>query len=289
MRLRERRKSARLRLRLRFFLSLSLSLSLLFTSCNREAAEQKGKDKISETRDDMVQVDAGEFMMGSNKVEIKEEALKPLEPLFKAEAPRHKVFLKAFYIDKFEVTNLKYKKFVDAAQKKPPANWDDGRYPDGRDNHPVALVSWYDADDYCRWAGKRLPTEAEWEKAARGTDGREFPWGSGFDGSKANTEESKIDDTIPVGSFESGKSPYGIYDMVGNVWEWTADWYQPYPGNQEKNDFYGDGFRVARGGAHGTSGGHYIIQQLYRTSFRFFFAPDRVYTDVGFRCVKDER
>ncbi|HLF86292.1 MAG TPA: formylglycine-generating enzyme family protein [Nitrospiria bacterium] len=261
--------------------------TLVFASCARENTEQKGSAGGLDAKEDMILIPAGEFIMGSDTVEIKEEPLRPLEPLFKAEKPRHKVLLKAFYIDKYETTNLKYKKFVDTTKRKPPATWKDGMYSGGRDNNPVTMVAWQDADEYCRWAGKRLPTEAEWEKAARGGDERQFPWGNEFDGSRANTEESKLDDTVPVGGYESGKSPYGVYDMVGNVWEWTADWYRPYPGNKEENEFFGDAFKVARGGAHGTSGGHYIIQQLYRTSFRFFFYPDKSYTDVGFRCAKD--
>jgi formylglycine-generating enzyme required for sulfatase activity len=141
------------------------------------------------------------------------------------EKPVHRVYLDAFYIDKYEVTNALYGRFMRATGHKEPKLWNNKEF--SVPNKPVVGVSWYDAKNYCEWAGKRLPTEAEWEKAARGTDGRIWPWENQWDAGKANTSEK--DDgyqyTAPVGNFEEGKSPYDAYDMVGNVREWVADWY----------------------------------------------------------------
>jgi len=197
---------------------------------------------------DMAFVPAGPAVIGDNGREIT-EGKGNLD-----ETPEHVVDLDAFYIDRYEVTNARYKRFVDATGKPPPRHWKGGEIPAGKESHPVVYVNWFDADAFCRWEGKRLPNELEWEKAARGPDGNVFPWGNRFALDKANTPQrwaslKEPGGTMPVGSFEAGKSPYGVYDMAGNVWEWTADWYLPYPGNTFPNTFYGHKNRVLRGGS----------------------------------------
>ncbi len=152
------------------------------------------------------------------------------------EYPRHEVHLDDFYIDQYEVTNGRYLKFVKATDHRVPQNpknptrnlWEGDRISESLADRPVINVDWYDADVYCRWAGKRLPTEAEWEKAAKGQNDRRFPWGNVEPTAKhLNYNQPWIGEKtlMPVGSYEAGKSPYGAYDMAGNVWEWVADWY----------------------------------------------------------------
>lgn len=184
----------------------------------------------------MVRVPAGEFLMGSNDGGADEK-------------PPHRVFLDTFAIDTYEVTNARFQQFVQATNYRTTAEragdattWRQPRAGQttlaGLEQHPVVQVSQEDAKAYCQWAGKRLPTEAEWEKVARGTDGRTYPWGKTFDGSRLNFcdkncqfdwKDQAVNDgyqhTAPVGQYESGKSPYGAYDMAGNVWEWVADFY----------------------------------------------------------------
>ncbi len=221
----------------------------------------------------MVSIPAGPFIMGSDSGDPDE-------------TPQHEVDLPAFEIDLYEVTNAQFAAFVEAtgyqtdAEKAGEAGWR-AYYTEGKENHPVVKVSWNDAVAYCQWGGKRLPTEAEWEKAARGTDGRVFPWGNEWDPAKANVKESGFRGTTPVGGFPDGVSPYGVYDMAGNVWEWTADWYQPYPGSSDTgNPYFGEKFRVTRGG------GWFEEAAQVRTSNRNATSPSAANDDLGFRCAR---
>ena len=237
----------------------------------------------------MILIPAGEFIMGSDDVDAsgKSQEFGFNEPLYLNEHPQRTLRLKAFYIDKYEVTNAEFKKFL----------IDLGKYTDAQiqmlierlelqeDNHPVRNLTWFKADEYCRFVGKRLPTEAEWEKAARGSDGREYPWGNDWNPDYVNAGQGEADLT-PVGSFENGKSPFGVYDMAGNVMEWTADWYEPYPGAEYQSPNYGKKRRVVRGGSWGGVG-HYVIPHYFRVAYRFNFPPDQAFNDVGFRCARD--
>jgi formylglycine-generating enzyme required for sulfatase activity len=235
----------------------------------------------------MIRIPTGSFIMGNDGRPSTEG------PGDSDETPRHRTTTGAYYIDKYEVTNAHYKRFVDATGHPPPIHWRNGTYPPGKANHPVVYVSWYDAKAFCEWAGKRLPTETEWEKAARGTDGRHFPWGNRFDPKRANTPQYWLSrglkpedgDTMPVGSFENGKSPFGLYDMAGNVYEWVENWYKPYPGNQYPNPFYGERDKILRGGSwyDCLSYGCGLSAPSYNRSR---FTPEIRNSGFGFRCAK---
>ncbi len=238
----------------------------------------------------MAFIPAGEFLMGSDEIDTEGKGTEFgfVKPMYLDEHPLHKVHLKAYFIDINAVTNAQYRQFLLQTGINAPKNWKTGDVPPGRDDYPVTALDWGEADRYCRWRGARLPTEAEWEKAARGTDGRRYPWGNDFDPKRANTGDTGIGDLTPVGRFEEGKSPYGIHDMAGNVWQWTADWYAPYPGSDFTSRDYGQQFKVLRGGSWGGIG-HYAIPYFYRTSHRFYTDPRESFSDIGFRCAKDAR
>ena len=254
-----------------------------------EEALKNNRDKWEE----MVLVPAGEFAMGSTE-----------EDYIQVEMPQHTVNLDAYYIDKYEVTNAKYWEFLEYMERtgdhskcsptEPlnknhlPGNPYRGyeykyyNYPDW----PVTRIDWYDAYAYAAWAGKRLPTEAEWEKAARGTDGRRFPWGNVWDIKFCNVGEA---DHLPitVGSFEEGNSVYGCYDMTGSVSEWCNDWYHPEyyynsPKKNPKGPLEGTGKRIIKGGSM-------FAQNVYklRCAVRMFGEPSDRNKSVGLRCAKD--
>ena len=249
---------------------------------------QPGDEKIIEQK--MVHIPEGPFMMGNNGRPSAEGSGD------EDEQPVHQVFVKSFYMDLYETTTAQYKRYIDATHADPPVHWKKGNIPPGLENHPVVYVSWNDADAYCQWAGKRLPTEEEWEKAARGTDQRHFPWGVQFDVKKANTPQHWLSkgidvrkgSTMPVGSFEEGKSPYGLYDMAGNVYEWTSSWYLPYPGNEIPNIHYGKKNKVLRGGSwyDCLSYGCGLSSPVYNRSR---FTPEIKNKGFGFRCASDTK
>ncbi len=271
---------------------------------------------ISSTiQQDMVLVPAGEFIMGTAEGSVG----------LADEHPERRVYLSGFLIDRFEVTNRAYASFVEATGHRPPANskpsvtlWDKNAPLPGIEEHPVVNVSWNDAAAYCRWAGKRLPTEAEWEKAARGTDGRRYPWGNDWDIAKANSasywagrtidfqsgaewdafwlkgdgarlsKEKGIKGevlTLPVGSFPEGASPYGVLDMAGNAAEWVADWFDP---NYYKSAPLTDPSGPVRGAIKAMRGGSWLKPAVsLRTSDRDWGVMDSRPSGTGFRCAKD--
>jgi hypothetical protein len=182
--------------------------------------------------------------------------------------------LPGFWIDTFPVTNEQYLRFVRETGAAPPSTWVNGRFPNEKVDHPVTGVSWHDAAAYASWGGQRLPTAAEWEKAARGTDGRRYPWGDEFDPRRCNTAERGLGGTTPVGQHPSGASPYGVMDMAGNTWEWTADEVRPRGlGREDKK-------RALKGGAWDTPA------RLGECAVQSSAWPDARLPDVGFRCAR---
>lgn len=233
----------------------------------------------------MIKIEKGETIIGSNEMDTEGKAIQygNKKPWFLNEHPEHKIIVKEFYIDKFEVTGKDYQEFVTATNHRIPSYWQGGTFPANQAENPVSMVSWFDAKEYCKWKSKRLPAEVEWERAARGSDGRRFPWGNDFKLKKLNTMGIH-GGTTPVGTFNEGKSPYGIFDMAGNVQEWTLDSYKPYAGNEYEDRDFGEKFKVVRGGGWGGLG-HYGSEVYVRTAYRNYAPPGGTYDDVGFRCA----
>lgn len=200
----------------------------------------------------MVYVPAGEFIMGSEYGDHEEK-------------PKQTAQTDAFYIDAYEISNTKFAKFDPSF-----------KFPDEKKDN-AAIVNWSQAKAHAVWAGKRLPTEKEWEKAARDIDGRTFPWGNTYDNTYVVWDHKSTRGT----SIAKPQSPYGCFDMAGGVWEWTADWYQPYPGNTTPMEQYGEKYKIMRGGFN------FNNHSFIRTSQRYYLSPEnlRAYP-VGFRCVK---
>ena len=217
-----------------------------------------------------VTVPAGEFTMGSNDSGD--------------EQPIHQVYLSEYQIARHPVTNAQYELFVKANSYAAPKHWKNKKIPPGKENHPVVNVSWKDAQTFCAWAGVRLPTEAEWEKAARGTDGRKYPWGNEPPTEELCNFNSNVGDTTPIGSYPKGASPYGVLDMAGNVWEWVNDWY-------DEKYYSVSPSVIPQGPASGTrrvlrGGSCYYYDFNVRSANRGGDLPVYWYFSGGFRCVR---
>jgi formylglycine-generating enzyme required for sulfatase activity len=264
---------------------------MLVFGCSRAVTEVP-----EDSPKDMVLVSAGTFLMGTNE-DIDRDNFYEFgfnKPFFTDAAPGQEIYLDAYYIDKYEVSNKQYFEFVRATNHAVPAHWKGKIVPAGFEKFPVRHVNWIDASEYCKWAGKRLPSEAEWEKAAKGEDSRRYPWGNEFSFTKANVSENA---EIPggareIGSYETGKSPYGAYDMAGNVWEWTDDWYKAYPDSTYETPKFGETYKVVRGNS-GQRIAHFsgeknreIVERFSSTVFRLPALPQLARNDFGIRCVK---
>jgi len=252
-----------------------IAAAALGAACGADIVPDANMSPASEQLD----VAAGPFTMGCG---ASDTDCGPSSSPYNDEKPAHQVTLSAFKLDRTEVTQAAYKTCVDAAKCSPPAcGWD----PANKAQHPVVCVDWNQAKAFCEWAGKRLPSEAEWEKAARGTDGRRYPWG----GDAPTCDHANFGEcggtTKAVGTHALGASPFGMQDMAGNVWEWTADWYGPnnYPAapvTDPRGPATGT-VRVVRGGAF------YSFPGTLRVSHRYAFDPGAVmYPYLGFRCAK---
>ncbi len=240
----------------------------------------------------MIVVPAGLFKMGTD-----------FERSDKYNQPQHEVNLPAYQIDKYPVTHVEFAKFVVSTKHRPPLDWTKGTIPDEKYLYPVTMVTWYDARDYCTWAEKRMPTEAEWEKAARGTDGRRWPWGNKMDPNKLNTYYN-VGSSTEVEKYKNGVSPYGVHDMAGNVSEWTGSDFVPYKGSAAIKDAFqpkkletasaddknmkvadlvqAEGvYKVRRGGSWKSD--PFSTSSYHRNFSMPYYASDF----FGFRCVSD--
>jgi formylglycine-generating enzyme required for sulfatase activity len=256
-----------------------LCLLLALINSSQAQLDRLRKSKSLEPLSDspMVEIPAGEFVMGFDGTQALED-----------ERPKHRVWLDAFSIDPYEVTTAQYALFLALEKRPTPWQWETVDLSQHGDR-PVIGVDWHDADAYCRWKGKRLPTEAEWEKAARGSDGRLYPWGN-----QVPTKElanfalgarfSYNQVLMPVRSHEQGKSPYGLYHMAGNAYEWVQDWYlsnyyETSPERNPRGPEQGQ-FKVLRGGSWSD------LPKYLLTYGRFKLQPETRNSYTGFRCAK---
>jgi formylglycine-generating enzyme required for sulfatase activity len=236
-----------------------------------DAKRSQLQERLSENQ--MILIPAGDFKMGEDEEGATDEY------------PMHTVLLNAFLLDKYPVTNADYKMFVDITGHRPPPHWIGigGTYPIDQADHPVVNVSWHDANAYAKWVNKRLPSEAEWEKAARGQKGQVYPWGDAFrkDNINCNNEH---EGTTSVKEFPNGVSPYGVMDMCGNVCEWVEDWYfdEYYKNSPIDNPPGPPGgqYKVVRGGFFGEN------KAGVRCASRHYAPPAAMQEHVGFRCAK---
>ena len=244
-------------------------------------------DKDSAT---MVYVPAGEFLMGTSDADIEQyKVLFPLRKIsrFDNERPQRTVFVDAFYIDRTEVTNRQYKQFLTETGYEPKHYLD--YLPYNAPDLPATVLEWEDAVAYTEWAGKRLPTEAEWEKAARGTDGRFWPWGNEWDATKLSGNDGTglkdgYKETAPVAQFPQGASPYGALDMAGNLWEWVSDWYEA--------DYYRNNPSNVNPRGPETGDGHVLKGGGWAENLDFTRCANRLGGNPGsllrgFRCAMD--
>ncbi|MBI3583165.1 MAG: SUMF1/EgtB/PvdO family nonheme iron enzyme [Nitrospinae bacterium] len=252
---------------------------------------------------EMVLIPEGKFIMGS-RGDGGDEGVLGVD-VGVDQIPQREVFLKAFYMDKYEVTVQEYKEFAKATghplpglltgEDNPLTPFIKGefnvkewavKYPPIEDDFPINDVTYMDAEAYCSWAGKRLPTEEEWEKAARGKDGRLYPWGNDKTIGKANTIEWSKEKVaaVAVGSFPTDISPYGVYDMAGNIMEWTSSWYEAYPGSKLKRAQFGKKYKVMKGGAWMGP-----MTPFARGAHRYAagVTERNHHPHFGFRCAKD--
>ena len=261
---------------------LSILLFLTVTAAFSEAQldqlrKSKALEQLTTAETPMVEIPAGEFAMGLDGLQALED-----------ERPQHRVWLQTFFIDLHEVTTAQYASFLAATNRAAPWQWDTVDLTQHGDR-PVIGVDWSDADAYCRWKGKRLPTEAEWEKSARGTDGRLYPWGNRTPNKDlanfalgARFSYSQV--LMPAQSYEHAKSPYGLYHMAGNVWEWVQDWYavnyyEVSPEQNPQGPEQGQ-FKVVRGGSWSD------LPKYLLTYNRFKLLPETRNSYTGFRCAK---
>ncbi|MCK5579524.1 MAG: formylglycine-generating enzyme family protein [Planctomycetes bacterium] len=269
-----------------------LGLFLFQNTSLTQESEEEAKPKVIDSEGDeiieqeMILIPGSNFQMGSKK---KEGEIN--------ENPRHRVHVSDFQIDKYEVSNAMYAKFIKETKHEVPPHWSDGKIPFGQENHPIVNVSWTDAVAYAEWAGKRLPTEAEWEKAARGDDAHVYPWGNEWDKLKCRNKFSNIRNTSEINEYEDGQTQTGCFQMAGNVAEWVNDRYdwryykrKPVPGRDPKGP--GDDeltiknkiryqLRVIRGGSWNDN------KNEIRCAKRMGQNPEYKSLTLGFRCAKD--
>ena len=269
-----------------------------YTRPSTRKSAKKGEEKLNYRLPNMISIPGGPFLMGTSPDDIVQLQLKESDwaydwydnDLFVSEQPQQQVEGAPFEIAQYPVTNYEYNLFVRDTAYRLPRGWAGFTYPTETGNHPVVGVSKTDVEAYIRWLNQqsgssfRLPTEIEWERAARGTDGRIFPWGNVFDPWRCNTSDSVKRGTTPVGSYSpGGDSPYGIADMVGNVWEWTSSVFRPYAGNEgeERSILPGVVRYVIRGGSW------YYSRKLARCAAREGMDPNMLSNSIGFRLARN--